>query len=243
MTGKELYAEYKSDFNELMEKTQRFCMTPYMNRVMDKNRGKEEFTVNKPMSSKRGNGYLAIICATNYGSKKNPNWDFSTYYIGKINTFKGISYLIFYDDIKQTLLLTPHFFRRYKERLMEVAEWQTRNQLRQAKSMDDIAAIYMRRNLKTVWIETNSVYSDKTHLFSPIYDGIALLQWSEGRKILQANTFITLDMLDEKQTDMAMYGLNYIMLPESERRKINVPMHYITDESNADKNKSRYDKR
>ena len=92
-----------------------------------------------------------------------------------------------------------------------------------AKTITDIVTIYMKRNPDMVWMETESVFYNKVHIFSPLNDGVALLQWDKDRKLLQANTFITIDMLNEKQIKMVEYAMEYLLLPNSQKEKINHP--------------------
>lgn len=79
------------------------------------------------------------------------------------------------------------------------------------------------------WIETRSVFRHKVHIFGPINDGVALLQWDKHRKLLQANTFVTEDMLDEKQTKMVKYAKIYISLPKAQRKKFRFPDFILND--------------
>ena len=87
----------------------------------------------------------------------------------------------------------------------------------------------MKRNLTMTWIETKSVFRNKIHIFGPVNDGVALLQWDKHRKLLQANTFVTMDMLDGKQLQMVRYAQIYISLPKAQRQKFRFP-DFISDD-------------
>ena len=81
------------------------------------------------------------------------------------------------------------------------------------------------------WIETRSVFRNKVHIFGPVNDGVALLQWDKCRKLLQANTFVTMDMLDEKQTEMVNYARIYSSLSIEQRMKFKYPDFILDDEN------------
>ena len=167
----------------------------------------------------RGNRYIGI-CSS---SGKIKQWVWSSFHIGLMNTYKGIASIAFYTNSNQVIVLTPHFFKRYKERFSAVCDWQTRNRFDLAKSIEDIISIYISRNIGIVWIETESVFSNKTHIFAPVNDGVVLLQWDSDKKLLQANTFVTMDMLNDKQTKMVSAARAYMALPLEERKKFKFP--------------------
>jgi hypothetical protein len=98
-----------------------------------------------------------------------------------------------------------------------------------AKNIIDVIGIYMKRNLTMTWIETKSVFRDKVHIFGPVNDGVALLQWSKRHRTLQANTFVTMDMLDEKQAEMVKYAKIYISLSKAQRKKFRFPDFILND--------------
>ena len=58
-----------------------------------------------------------------------------------MNTNKDVSAIAFYAESKQAIKFNPHFFQRYKERFIEVCDWQTRNQLATAKDIIDVIGI------------------------------------------------------------------------------------------------------
>ena len=92
-----------------------------------------------------------------------------------------------------------------------------------------VIGIYMKRNLTMTWIETKSVFRDKVHIFGPVNDGVALLQWSKHHRLLQANTFVTMDMLDAKQTQMVEYAKIYFSLSKAQRKKFRFPDFILND--------------
>lgn len=112
---------------------------------------------------------------------------------------------------------------------MKIADWRTRNELSRAKSLSDIIALYMKRNLSITWIQTKSVFRNAIHIFGPVNDGVALLQWDKKAKVLQANTFVTEDMLNEKQKEMVKYARIYISLPKAQRKKFQFPDFLLND--------------
>ena len=73
------------------------------------------------------------------------------------------------------------------------------------------------------WIETRSVFRNNVHIFGPVNDGVALLQWDKQKKLLQANTFVTIDMLDERQVEMVNYARIYPSLSDEQRMKFKSP--------------------
>ncbi len=125
-----------------------------------------------------------------------------------------------YEQENKAVKYTPHFFMRYKERMMKVCDWRLKNQLASADTLKKIVVVYMQRNLGTAWVETESVYKDKIHIFAPVPDGVSLLQWDDKHKVMQANTFITYDMLGEKQNGMVQMLKDYIKLNTEERKTI-----------------------
>lgn len=136
---------------------------------------------------------------------------------------------MFLSKTNRALKLTPHFFHRYKERLSKSTDWKTRNQFAAAKSLNDIISIYIRRNPQMTYIETQSIYDNKTHIFSPVPDGVALMHWDSTRKLLQANTFITEDMLNEKQRTMVGYARLYPTLSDEEKAIFEMPECFLPD--------------
>lgn len=223
MSSNELLDEYRLDLADIQEKTVRFDNSEYVTRYLWKRHKQPTVILTKVFTSFRGNSYLGILIYFQTGAGKSKKWDWSSFHIGLMNTSKGISAIAFYTESRQAIKFNPHFFHRYKERFMEVCDWQTKGQLIVSKDIIDVIAIYMKRNLTMTWIETKSVFRNKVHIFGPVNDGVALLQWDKQRKLLQANTFVTMDMLDEKQTEMVKYAKIYFSLSKAQRKKFRFP--------------------
>lgn len=223
MSSNELLDEYRLDLPDIQAKTLNFVKSEYMTKQLRKCRKQQSVIVTKIFTSFRANSYLGILIYYQTGVGKAKRWDWSVFHIGLMDTEKGVAAIAFYTASKQAIKFNPHFFSRYKERFLDVCDWQTRNRLSTAKSLIDVIGIYMQRNLTMTWIETKSVFRNKVHIFGPINDGVALLQWNKHRKLLQANTFVTLNMLDEKQTEMVKYARIYISLSKVQRRKFRFP--------------------
>lgn len=231
MSSKELLTEYSADLPELQVLTERFDHSDYVTRHLKKRKKNQKVVITKIFTTSRGNRYLGLLFYYQAGFGKNKGWDWSSYHIGLMNSYKGLCALAFFKESKQALKFAPHFFRRYKERFMRIADWQTRNELTSAKTLPDTIAIYMKRNLSITWIQTKSVFRNKIHIFGPVNDGVALLQWDNHAKILQANTFVTEDMLDEKQTEMVKYAKIYFSLSKAQRKKFQFPDFLLNDDS------------
>lgn len=223
MSGKELVEQYQLDLEDLQNKTLRFDRSDYITRLLKKHRKKQSIILTKGFTSWRGNNYLGILIYTRNSTTSLKSWELSSYHIGLIITAKGISAIAFYAESNQAIRFNPHFFRRYKERFAKVCDWETRNSLEAAKGIIDVIGIYMTRNLSMTWLETKSVFRDNVHVFGPVNDGVALLQWNKSHKLLQANTFVTMDMLDDKQTEMVEYAKIYCSLSKDERAQLQFP--------------------
>lgn len=223
MSSDELLDEYRADLSDIQDKTCRFDRSEYVAKYLWKHRKQQTVVITKLFTSYRGNSYLGILIYFQTGIGQAKKWDWSSFHIGLMDTCNGYAAIAFYAESRQAIKFTPHFFQRYKERYIKVCDWQTRNQLSTAKTMFDIIGIYMKRNLSMTWIETKSVFRDKVHIFGPVNDGVALLQWSKRHRLLQANTFVTMDMLDEKQTEMVKYAKIYLSLSKAQRKKFRFP--------------------
>lgn len=229
MSSNELLNEYRTDLPIIQEKTLWFDKSDYVSRYLWKRRQQPLVIITKVFTSCSGNRYLGILVYHQSGIGQQKKWDWSSFHIGLMDTEKGLCAIAFYTESKQAIKFTPHFFLRYKERFLSVCDWQTRGQLVSTKSILDLIAIYMKRNLTMTWIETKSVFRNKIHIFGPVNDGVALLQWDKHRKLLQANTFVTMDMLDGKQLQMVRYAQIYISLPKAQRKKFRFP-DFISDD-------------
>ena len=229
MSSHELLDEYYLDLPDIQDKTLRFNKSDYVTRFLWKHHKNPQVIMTKLFNSFRGNSYLGILVYFQTGLGKTKKWDWSSFHIGLLNTCNGVSAIAFYTESKQAIKFNPHFFQRYQERFIKVCDWQTRSQLTMAKNIIDVIGIYMKRNLTMTWIETKSVFRDKVHIFGPVNDGVALLQWSKRHRTLQANTFVTMDMLDEKQSEMVKYAKIYISLSKAQRKKFRFPDFILND--------------
>lgn len=234
MTSSELLDEYCADLSEIQDMTLQFDRSDYITRYLWKRHKQSQVVVTKTLNTSRNNRYIGLLLYTQSGTGKSRQWNMTSFHIGLMTTYRGTCAIAFYKQGKQALKFTQHFFKRYKERFGKLADWQTRNSLMQARTVSDIISVYFKRNLSMTWIETKSVFRDKVHIFGPINDGVALLQWHKDRKLLQANTFVTMDMLDEKQLQMVKYARIYFSLSDAQRKKFRFPDFIQDDESNED---------
>lgn len=223
MSGEQLLNEYNLDLQDLQTKTLRFDKSDYIARHLHKNKKESELKVSKVFTSSRGNLYIGVLHYRQVGSKKNRSWNMKSYHFGLMDSPKGLMCLSFYDNSRQVVRHTPHFFCRYKDRFSQICDWRTKNRLVLSKRLIDTIAIYVSRNLCMTWIETEVKFQDRTHIFGLTNDGVVLLQWDHNRKLLQANTFVTENMLSEKQSRMVGYARTYLSLSETERKKHPAP--------------------
>ena len=223
MSSGELLNEYKADLAELIELTHRYRKSEPVLRNLRKHRKEPLGVVSKIFNTKRHNTYLGMVYFCQIGVGQNKRWDYTAIHTGLIETKKGTCALMFYSKSQQALKILPHFFERYKERVYDLVDWRARNELNVAKDIVDVMKVYLKRNPIITWIETNGVFRNKTHIFGPVNDGVALLEWDNDTKVLQANTFITNDMLDEKQKEMVKYAKIYLNLPAEQRQRFKFP--------------------
>lgn len=229
MSSDEFLDEYRLDLPDIQAKTLRFDKSDYVARYLWRHHKQPQVIMTKLFNSFRGNSYLGILVYLQTGVGKTKKWDWSSFHIGLMRTCNGVVAIAFYTESKLAIKYNPHFFQRYQERFIKVCDWQTRSQLTMAKNIIDVMGIYMKRNLTMTWIETKSVFRDKVHIFGPVNDGVALLHWSKRHRILQANTFVTMDMLDEKQVEMVEYAKIYLSLTKAQRKKFRFPDFILND--------------
>lgn len=234
MSGTEMIDEYYMDLPDIQDQTIRFDKSEYVSRYLWKHHKQPEVVITKIFTTPRKNSYIGVLVYMRTGVGRQKKWNWSSFHIGLMDTSKGECAIAFYTGSRQALKFTPHFFKRYKERFIKICDWRARSQLSVTKSITDIITVYIKRNLAMTWIETKSVFSDKVHIFGPVNDGVALLQWDKSRKLLQANTFITNDMLDEKQAEMVRYARIYLSLPKEQRKKFKFPDFIYDNSSNTD---------
>lgn len=226
MSSQELLAEYAQDLSELQILTDKFNCSDFVSRFLRKRNKSQVVVITKIFTTAKRNKYLGLLYYSQTGTGKSKGWDWCSYHIGLMHSDKGMYAVAFFNDSNQALKFSPHFFRRYKERYLNIADWQTRNELICAKSLSDIITVYMKRNLSITWIQTKTVFRNKLHIFSPVNDGVALIQWDKKAKMLQANTFVTEDMLNEKQMKMVKYAKIYMSLSEEQKKYFHFPDFY-----------------
>ncbi len=202
MTSKELVKEYKFDLPEIESFNNRIDGSSFVADLLKKGRKKDCVCFVRYCKTSRNNTYINVFkyYRKSESTRRDIRWGWQVWSFGLMQTFKGTCAIGFFEEALLAIVFQAHFFQRYKERLMKVCDWQTRNQLSQAKRIEDIIAIYIKRNPITTWMNTKSKFGDKEHIFAPVNDGVALIQW-DGESI-QANTFITEDMYSLQQLDM-----------------------------------------
>lgn len=223
MSNGQLLAEYYADLPDIQKQTICFDRSDYVSKYLKKHKRQVNVLITRFFASLRGNGYFGILFYTKKNGKHLSGWNLTSFHIGLMNTPKGMCAIAFYTNSQQAIKFTSHFFRRYKERYERICDNETRSQLSLSESVVDIISIYMKRNPSMTWIETHSVFRDNIHIFCPVNDGVALLQWNKKRKLLQANTFITMDMLDDKQREMVNYARIYSSLSDEQRNGFQRP--------------------
>lgn len=206
MSSQELLKEYLSDHPELDSFNTRIDASEYVSRLLNKGRKTGKVCFTKTYTTKHNNTYLNVfVYETKAGSTKHKaKWDWKVYSIGLMQTYKGVSAIMFFQEVGIAILFQSHFFKRYKERLSEICDWKTRELLRRADTLEKIIAMYIQRNDNVTWVDTKSKYDNREHVFVPINDGVLLMQWNG--KLAQANTFVTENMLSEQQQEMLDYS-------------------------------------
>lgn len=219
----ELREEYFQDLNEITERTFKYNDSPPMQRLLRKNIKQKVVVATRIFKSSKGRRYLAIITNERLGSGQNKDWYMSSHRARLIDTPRGTEMVLFYGDNKRPVKLTTHFFERYKERFTDIDDWKTRKELALVKTTEDIMAIYFKRNLDITWIETEVTYNNKVHIFSCIPDGVALMQWDTDKQTLQANTFLSRDMLSKNQKVLVGYAEVYSQMSAEDKAKYAPP--------------------
>lgn len=224
MSNNDLLQEYLLDLPEIQANTSAFDKSGYVEKTLWKKRKSGLVVFPRRLNTKRNNNYLGVVIYSSSGKEK---WGWESYHMGIMNTERGSMALSFYLSENMAIKHTRHFFNRYKERLMKVCDWWTRNQLVSADTYDKLVILYLQRNQKTSLIRTNSVYKNKKHIFAPTMDGVTLMQWDEQYRSMQANTFITYDMLDEKQRRMLSDTVKYCNMSADEQDRLDDPLFRI----------------
>lgn len=218
MTTEEMVREYRADLLEIEQINDRIDQSEYVVKKLRKEKKANEFYFTRTMTTKRNNKYINIFQYTKSekSTRKSVKWNFCVRNIALMQTYKGLAAISFFDNPEIAIVFQQHFFTRYKERLLKVCDWKTRNELMQATTIEQIIAVWAKRNPEMVWINTKARFDDKEHIFVPTNDGAMLLQW-DGQYI-QANTFITDGMYSNKQIEM---------IGQAEEEKQNEEKHKI----------------
>lgn len=199
MNSYELYQEYMADLPELYHRMCKFVDTTYVDKILYKARKTTVKTLWREQTTSRKSRYLTGFVFAR--QTKRQTWRRFAYNIGLLNTDKRMVALAFAKEEELAVKFTPHFFSRYKERMSEVCDWKLRNMLTNA-SFKDVMTLYLYRNSLFYHVGTKSRFRDKKTIFCPVPDGVALMEWDTKHETLQANTFITRDMLNSEQKNM-----------------------------------------
>lgn len=202
MSMEEMAREYRADLPEIEEKNERVDGSAYTTKLLDKARRLDKCCFTRYYVTERGNKYINVFqyVKSEESTRRSVKWNWSVRNIALMQTYKGLAAIVFFDKSNVSITFQYHFFIRYKERLLETCDWQTKNELLKAKTVEEIIAVWAKRNPDIIWINTKAKFGDKEHIFAPINDGVVLMQW-DGNHI-QANTFITDGMYSNKQLEM-----------------------------------------
>lgn len=218
MTSTELVREYRNDLPEIESFNSRIDSSAFVVNLLRKERKKSCVHFVRYCKTSRNNTYVNVFkySQSDNSTRRDTKWNWQVWSFGLMPTFKGMCAIGFFEEASLAIVFQAHFFHRYKERLLKVCDWKTRSQLSQTKRLEDIIALYIKRNPVTTWMNTKSKFGDKEHVFAPINDGIALIQW-DGEHI-QANTFITEDMLSLQQQSMVCHARSAALVEEEKDR-------------------------
>lgn len=230
MTSRELVQEFHLDLLEIQTKHNTIVQSSYVSNLLNKNRKNNSFMFVKYCTTARHNTYINVFVYTKdvNSTRKSTKWGWDVYSFGLMQTHKGTCAIGFFDDFQIAIVFQPHFFLRYKERFSKICDWKTRGILNQAKKVEDIIPIYVRRNPITTWINTKVKYKNKEHVFAPINDGVALIQF-DGENI-QANTFITEDMYSSQQYNLIEKSKCFDQLQQEKDKLFQILMSLMNEE-------------
>lgn len=202
MTADELWREYSLDLPEIVAYNEHIDTSSYVTKLTKQYMKAGRFVFTRQCKTKRGNTYINVFTYIRDKSvaKACSCWEWYVMSVGLMNTPKGICAIMFSKDRKKALTFQAHFFVRYKLRMMECGDWKIRNALSQRNTTADIISYYIMRNQDVALMNTGAAYDKKQHYFASVNDGIALFQYNG--KTMQANTFVTRDMLSQKQKSM-----------------------------------------
>lgn len=202
MSSDELAAEYKKDLPEIQKLNNEFDQSAYISRMLDRKHKVDTLYFTKIFTTQRSNRYINVFMYIRKPgtSKRERLWNWSVESIGEIQTRKGVCFIAFLEDGNIALKMQTHFFNRYKERFLTECDWKTKARILSAKTLEDLVAVYISRNLDAALLKTNVRYADREHIFAPVNDGAMLIQLDNRN--LQANTFITKSMYSYYQKQM-----------------------------------------
>lgn len=223
MSSDELLEEYMNDLPIITLQALDFDKSEYVMNYLWKKHKQSKVVMNRVFTVPSRNKYLAVFIYSQTGRGKSKAWQMQLYFYGLMDSKKGLMAIVFYPKEKIAMRFTPHFFERYRERLIPICDWKVRNQLSRTHDLKDLMAIFFSRNLSITWIETDSIFGNRMHIFSPITDGVALIQWDKKHNVLQANTFVTKNMLDNKQRALVGYAETYASITPAERMMYQFP--------------------
>lgn len=203
MKNQDLIREYQLDLPELEANNARIDESSYTSKLLTKLRKQDKVCFTKYYTSSRMNKYINVFIyeKSSDSTKKAIHWGWKVISFGLMADYKGVCAIGFFNEAQLAIVFQPHFFVRYKERFGKVCDWETKNAFNRARSIEDVIKLYIKRNPHLTWINTKAQYKEQRHAFAPVNDGAALIQWDDD--MIQANTFITNDMLSEQQKDMA----------------------------------------
>lgn len=218
MNCEELVKEYKRDKPEIERNNERIDKSAYVSNLLNKHRKEKEVTFVRKQKTSNNNTYLNVFQYqhTSESTRKSVKWEWRVYSFGLMQTPKGLATIGFFENAGIAIVFQSHFFLRYKERFMEVCDWKTRAQLAKANCVEDIIPIYIQRNPDAIWMNTKCKFGDREHVFAPINDGVALIQFNGAS--IQANTFITEDMYSDKQAEMVEKSKYFEQLQEEKNK-------------------------
>lgn len=201
MTTEEMAREYRADLLELNANNNRIDNSEYVSKLINKHKKAGRFCFVRFSKTSRNNRYVNVYQYVKTKSTQQAvRWDWTVKSMALMQTRKGVAVIAFFADASIAIVFQQHFFNRYKERLLEVCDWKTRNELMNATTAEKVIAVWAKRNPNIIWMNTKSKFKEKEHIFAPIEDGVVLMQ-CDGERI-QANTFITKGMYSEKQLAM-----------------------------------------
>lgn len=202
MTTEEMVREYRADLPEIERFNNHIDQSEFVAKQLNKSRKSGKLCFVRYCTTTRNNKYINVFqyVKTRDSTYKSVKWDWAVRSIALMQTYKGVCAIGLFDSANIAIVFQQHFFVRYKQRLSEICDWKTKNELQKTSTIEDIIAVWAKRNPDIIWINTKCKFDDREHIFAPINDGVILIQW-DGQHI-QANTFITEGMYSKKQEEL-----------------------------------------